>query len=197
MQVNARTVRAWIAAGLEEPKRGWVLADVQAWREARNRAAVAARAAGRRRRPADETELRGITRTDRAPPDADDQAEPAVTPVVAREPIGFAADVDEQLAAGVRPRTIVAEQEARRRYWLAEDQKAATLERLSKLIDAEEVEEREVQLCAAFRRTLLEFCRRAAPNVVRIENTLEAQRVLELEAELTLQRIQDLGGIPL
>ena len=197
MHVNARTVRAWIAAGLEEPKRGWVLADVQAWREARNRAADAARTAGRRRRPADETELRGITRTDRAPPDADDQAEPSSTPAGKRDPIGFAADVDEQLAAGVRPRTIVAEQEARRRYWLAEEQRAATLERLGKLIDAAEVEVREVQLCAAFRRTLLEFCRRAASSVVRIENTLEAQRVLELEAELTLQRIQNAKGIPL
>lgn len=197
MHVNARTVRAWIAAGLEEPKRGWVLADVQAWRDARNRAAVAARAAGRRRRPADETELRGITRTDRAPPDADDQAEPSAPPVVEREPIGFAADVDEQLAAGVRPRTIVLEQEARRRYWLAERERIAARKEAGELVEAAEVSGRMVQLCAAFRRSLLDFCRRAASSVVRIETTLEAQRVLELEAELTLQRIQEMGGIPL
>lgn len=209
MHVSLRTVHAWIAAGLPAPKRGWLLAEVQAWRHERNRAAVAARAAACRRRPVEETELRGITRTDRAPPEGDDEAEEAGPAAQARGTIGFADHVDAQLAAGVRPRTIVLEQEARRRYWLAKRERSdarraaiaarreatAARKEAGELIEAPEHERLMIELCSAFRSTLLDFCRRVAGDLVRIETTLAAQRVLEREAEHCLQRIQERGGL--
>lgn len=196
LHVSVRTIRAWIAAGLPEPKRGWLLDEVRSWRAERLARGTAARAAGRRRRPADEAAVRAVTRVDRAPPDDPDEPRDAGGEVERQQPADFARPVDEQLAAGARPRTIVLEQEARRRYWLAERERIAAQKESGELVDARQVTADQVRLCAAFRRTMLEFCRHVAPSITGLEHTLEVQRCLEREAEAALTRIQQMGGLP-
>lgn len=189
--VSVWTVRQWEKAGLPTAKGGgWILEEVRTWRTAKHAAAVAARAAGRRRRPADETALRRLTRVDRVP--AGEQPEPSPS----RPLISFDTDVDEQLKAGIRPRIIVAEQEARRRYWLAERERIAARQAAGELVEADRVLDEKVKLCAGFRRLIFDLCRRAAPSLLGLDDTLAAQRVLEAEAELALSRVQQIGGLP-
>ena len=191
MGVGARTLRAYRAAGMpQEPGGGWCVATVKAWLAERDRARIA-----RRRKPLSEAgEIRQMTRVDQLPPDS--EADILQTAPPAPGVVGFDADVDLQLRAGAHPQRVVMEQEARRRYWLAEEQRTQARQLAGTLVEAAGVMDKQIQLCAAFRRMFLDFCRRAAPLVLGLEDTLTAQQVLEREAETALARIQQLGGIP-
>lgn len=114
---------------------------------------------------------------------------PALLPAIVDRP------VEEQLADGRDPRRIIAEQEARRRFWSAERERHAA-ERLARShVEAGEAQARVGELAAELRKITLDTIRGVAPALVRIEAPREAQRILEAAVASALNQVPRLGTL--